>query len=254
MPGSTLPRKRVLILGGTTEARALADGAHARFAPRLEVISSLAGRIAPDQPRKGRLRIGGFGGAEGLAAYLAGEAIDLVVDATHPFADRISTHAARACAAARVPRLMLVRPSWRPKAGDAWVEVDSFAAAAEMVARSARRVFLTIGPAELAAFGWLSGVWVLVRLFQRPETLLPLHHYQVVVSRPPFSVADERRLLVEHRIDTLVTKNAGGPLAGKLAAARAEGVRVVMITRPAAPPGERVATPEEALAWLECRL
>lgn len=254
MPDSPPRRKRLLILGGTAEALALACDAHARLGERIEVISSLAGRIAPGRDRCGVLRIGGFGGADGLARYLQTEAIDGVVDATHPFADRISAHAAAACAAVGVPRLMLVRPEWRPDDGADWIGVESFAAAAEVVERTAQRAFLTTGPGTLAAFAWVSGVWFLVRLFQRPDALLPLHHYAVIVARPPFGIDDERHLLASQRIDTLVTKNSGGPLSAKLAAARAEGVRVVMIARPPAPAGERVTTAALALDWIARRL
>ncbi len=254
VPDSETHKRRLLILGGTSEALALADEADRRFGERIEVISSLAGRIEPGRDRRGGLRIGGFGGADGLARYLHEEAINLVVDATHPFADRISVHAAEASAATDIPRLILVRPQWRPQDGEHWLDAESFTAAAEMVSRTARRAWLTTGPGGISAFGWVSSVWFLVRLFQRPDAVLPLRNYEVVVSRPPFPVADERALLVRHRIDTLVTKNSGGPLAGKLEAARAEGVRVVMIARPPAPSGERVETVHAALVWLARRL
>lgn len=264
MPAEPPRRRRVLILGGTAEALALADVVHARHRDRLTVITSLAGRIAPGRDRRGELRIGGFGGADGLARYLRAEAITAVVDATHPFAARISGHAADACAAAGVPRLMLVRPEWRPEPdtewpgrdwpGGDWIKATDFADAAAIVARTARRAWLTTGPGALDHFAGIAGVWFLVRLFQAPEAPLPLAGAAVIVARPPFTVDDERRVLSGHGIDTLVTKNAGGPLAAKLEAARAEGVRVVMIARPPAPAGERVETVDDALAWIARRL
>src|SRR5512132_1634541 len=165
--------KRLLILGGTTEAAELARRAPAEFGRRLDVITSLAGRLPsrPDLP--GRIRIGGFGGAAGLAAHLAAARIDLLVDATHPFAAMISGNAAEACAARRVPRLMLVRPVWRPGPGDCWLEVDSLDQAAACVAAMARRVFLTTGPGGIKAFAE-SRCWFLVRLFATHSAPLPL--------------------------------------------------------------------------------
>jgi precorrin-6A/cobalt-precorrin-6A reductase len=244
---------RLLILGGTREAAALARALARQAASghaRIDVRTSLAGRLAtrPDLP--GRIRVGGFGGAAGLRDYLAAERIDAVVDATHPFAARISRHAAEACAAAAVPRLMLVRPPWAPVAGDAWHEVDDLDHAARVLQGAAQRVFLTTGSGSLPAFSGLERVWFLVRLFESPGQALPLRRCAAFVARPPYTLAGERALLARHRIDTLVTKNAGGSTEAKLAAARADGVAVVMVRRPPLPTGERVETVEAALAWL----
>ena len=245
--------RRLLILGGTGEARALAEGAAAAFRGRLEVVSSLAGRLSrpPDLP--GRVRVGGFGGAGGLARYLAEESIDMVVDATHPFARVISANAAEACEDAGVPRLVLVRaPSPRPRGLD-WIEADDLEHAAGLLPGSARRVFLAVGRRGLEAFSQLTGVWFLVRLVEAPDAPLPLPDHTLVTGRPPESREEERRLLTDHAIDAMVIKDSGSGDA-KIAAARELDVTVVAVRRPAPPPGESRATVDEALAWIETRL
>jgi precorrin-6A/cobalt-precorrin-6A reductase len=246
--------ERLLILGGTTEAAALARRAVAAFDDRLQVTTSLAGRLAPPRGLAGRVRIGGFGGVAGLLEALRELRIDLVVDATHPFAAVISANAADACAQAGVPRLMLIRPPWRPEPGDRWLEVDSLATAAEALPGLARRAFLTVGSGGIDAFRAVAGVWFLVRLFEPPARSLPRTDFRVVIDRPPFTVEGERALFAEHRIDTLVSKQSGGPTDAKLAAARETGARVVMVRRPAAPAGERVETVDGALAWIGRRI
>lgn len=244
--------ERLLILGGTREAAALAEAADAAF-PDLEITSSLAGRTARPARLPGRVRAGGFGGPQRLAAYLRDERIDLVIDATHPFAATISAHAAAACAATGTPRLLLLRPPWQPQPGDRWHEVADMAEAAGTVAASARRAFLTVGPGDLPAFAGRRHVFFLVRLIQPPERPPPLADYTLVVARPPFPVEAERALFRRERIDTLVTKQSGGPTEAKLAAAREAGANVVMIRRPQKPAGETVATVAEAIAWLADR-
>lgn len=245
--------ERLLVLGGTREAAALAEAAHAAF-PALEITSSLAGRTARPAPLPGRVRVGGFGGPQGIAAYLRDERIDAVIDATHPFAATISAHAAAACAAAGTPRLLLLRPPWQPRPGDRWHEVADMAEAARRVAASARRAFLTVGPGDLTAFAGLPHVYFLVRLIQPPQTPPPLADYTLVVARPPFPVEAERALFWRERIDTLVTKQSGGATEAKLTAAREAGAGVVVIRRPEKPAGETVATAAEALAWLAATL
>lgn len=235
---------RVLILGGTAEAAALAralDG-------QAEVISSLAGRAGvPDLP--GRVRVGGFGGAEGLAAYLKAESIGRVIDATHPFAARISAHAEAACRAAGVPRLVLERPRWLRLPEDRWHVVDSVAEAAAELPRLGRRAFITVGAGEAAGFASVRGVWLLVRLLK--DEALPLADYKVVTGRPPFAEADEVALMRAYGVDVLVTKESGGEATiGKIAAARTLGLPVLMIRRPPPPPGQAVDSVAAAVAWL----
>lgn len=245
---------RVLILGGTTEAAALAAQAVDRFGDRVDVVTSLAGRLNPPRSLAGQVRIGGFGGTDGLARYLQSEAVRLVIDATHPFAAQISVHAAEACQRAGVPRLMLVRPPWRASLADQWVEVETMAAAAAYVSDHARRVFLATGPGAMKWFAENTSGWFLVRAFQQPDGPLPLDPCKIIVSRPPFTVSGERKLLEDHHIDTLVTKNSGGPTEAKLTAARETGVRVVMVRRPALPEGHRTHAIEGILGWIAAYL
>ncbi|WP_031046276.1 cobalt-precorrin-6A reductase [Streptomyces sp. NRRL F-5650] len=237
----------VLILGGTTEARRLAEVLAAEPLPGLRVTTSLAGRVSAPRTPPGEVRVGGFGGAEGLAAWLGGHAVDLLVDATHPFAGTISFHAAGAAATARVPMLALRRPGWTPGEGDDWHEAGSPAEAAALLPSLGRRVFLTTGRTGLAAFAGLDGLWFLVRSVDAPEAPCP-PRTEVLLDRGPFTLDGERELLLRHRIDVLVTKDSGGAAtAPKLAAAREAGVPVVVVRRPPVPEGVPVvATPEEA--------
>jgi precorrin-6A/cobalt-precorrin-6A reductase len=241
----------LLILGGTGEASALARAALARFGDALSVTTSLAGRTERPGPLPGRVRIGGFGGASGLAAYLVEHAVDRLIDATHPFAARISAAARLACEEAGVPRLLLLRPPWRRQPLDRWIEVDDMAAAAETVARFARRAFLTVGAGEVGCFAPATGLRFLVRLLDPPRRVLPLRFYEVVVGRGPFTLAEERHLFERHAIDALVCKASGGAATeAKIAAARELSIPVVMVRRPAAEPGDAVETVEAALDWL----
>lgn len=246
--------RRLLILGGTADAVALARAAVARFADRLGVITSLAGRLPRgewDEPTAGRLRVGGFGGVDGLVGYLATERIDVVIDATHPFAATISVHAVAACAACGAPLLRLVRPPWERAPRDRWIDVPDMATAAAAVPDLASRVFLATGPGHIDAFADVRGVWFLVRSFALPATPLPLAQCQLLVARPPFTVESETALLRTHAIGALVAKQSGGPTAAKLAAARALGLPVVMIARPTKPPAQEAASVPAALAWLD---
>ncbi len=201
------------------------------------------------------MRTGGFGGAEALAAYLREQSIHLVVDATHPFAARITRNAAHACAAAGVPRLVLARPPWARQAGDTWVEAADAAAAAGALPELGRRAFLAIGRRELAAFTRLDGIWFLVRLVEPPEAAPPLARCRVIYGRGPFACEDETRLLRDNAIDVVVSKNSGGAATyAKIAAARGLGLPVVMIARPSLPASETVTSVDQALAWIDGRL
>ncbi|WP_369231338.1 cobalt-precorrin-6A reductase [Streptomyces sp. R21] len=225
----------VLVLGGTTEARELATALAAR--PGVRVTSSLAGRVSRPGALAGDVRIGGFGGAEGLAAWLREHEVDAVVDATHPFAAGITANAAAAAATTGVPAVVLRRPGWRPGPGDRWHMADSLAGAAALLPPLGRRVFLTTGRLGLAAFADLPELHFLVRSVEPPEPPLPAHT-EVLLARGPFTADDETGLLREHRIDVLVTKDSGGvATAPKLAAARQLGVPVVVVRRPPLPEG-----------------
>ena len=244
---------RLLILGGTTEAAALAvrlDGD-----PRLAVTSSLAGRTQKPAALPGAVRIGGFGGLEGLEAHLAQQGIGFVIDATHPFAATISRHAALACKRRGVPRLQLVRPAWQPRSGDDWREVATLEDAAALLPDLGRRVFLTIGRQEVGAFAGLTDLWFLARMIDAPEQPLPLAQSTLLLERGPFDEASETALLRRHRIDALVAKNSGGAATyAKIAAARALGLPVLMVSRPEAPPGPQAPDVEQAVDWLEAHL
>ena len=246
---------RLLILGGTAEAAALARSALARFGDTLVVTTSLAGRTQRPAPLPGPVRIGGFGGPAGLAAYLTENGVSRLIDATHPFAPRISAEARLACSEANVPRLLLRRPPWRRHPLDRWIEVDDMSAAAAMVSRIAHRAWLTIGAREIACFSNAAGVHFLVRLVDPPRRALPLQSYEVVVGRGPFTLAEERHRMQRHAIDVLVCKASGGAATeAKLIAARERGVPVIMVRRPADEPGEAVETVEAALDWLAAPL
>ncbi|MGY1632562.1 cobalt-precorrin-6A reductase [Geodermatophilus sp. SYSU D01186] len=238
---------RVLVLGGTGEARRLAGHL---VAEGVDVVSSLAGRVAEPRLPPGAVRIGGFGGVDGLVAALDGVAA--LVDATHPFAATMTAHAAAAAAATGTPLLRLQRPGWTPQPGDDWRWVDSLDQAAAAVAGSAS-VFLTTGRQGLAAFAGLTGR-CLVRAVERPAPPLP-ERVTVVLARGPFTVEEELALLREHDVDVVVTKDSGGGMtAAKLTAARQLGLPVVVVRRPPVPRGVPVAaTVEEALAWLGLR-
>jgi precorrin-6A/cobalt-precorrin-6A reductase len=239
--------KRVLVLGGTGEARDLA----ARLADQadIEVISSLAGRTSDPVRPAGRTRVGGFGGADGLAAWLAAEAIGAVVDATHPFATAMSAAAVAATERLNVPLLVLRRPGWTAGPGDDWRRVPSLAAAAADL--PGQRVFLTVGRTEVSVFAADGQRWFLIRSVAAPASPLP-PRAQVVTGRGPFEVAGETALMRRHAVDVLVTKDSGGALtSAKLTAARRLGLPVVMVDQPPAPDAPTVATATEAITWLE---
>ncbi|MFE1600977.1 cobalt-precorrin-6A reductase [Methylobacterium sp. ID0610] len=241
---------RILLLGGTTEATALVR--HLADRPGFRPILSLAGRTAAPVAAPFDTRIGGFGGPEGLARWLAAEGVDAVIDATHPFAQRISRHAAQACAHSKRPLLALRRPAWHRQAGDHWLEVDSVAAAVPALGAARRHVFLTVGRLELAAFAAAPQHAYLVRTIEPVGEALPVPDLVAVTARGPFSEADERALMRDHRTEVLVTKNSGGGATyAKIAAARALGLPVVIVRQPALPAVEAVDSPEAALAWLE---
>ncbi|SDJ48218.1 cobalt-precorrin-6A reductase [Streptomyces indicus] len=240
----------VLILGGTTEARALATALAAR--PGLRVTTSLAGRVSAPARLEGEVRVGGFGGADGLGAWLRDARVDALVDATHPFAAAMSTHAAQAAARTGVPMVALRRPGWSAGPGDVWHDARSLPEAAELLPALGHRVFLTTGRLGLGAFAHLTDQHFLVRSVEPPDPPLP-PHTEVLLARGPFTPDGERELLRTHRIDVLVTKDSGGAAtAAKLGAARELGIPVVVVRRPAAPPGvPSVADVAGVLAWLD---
>jgi precorrin-6A/cobalt-precorrin-6A reductase len=238
---------RILVLGGTGEARALAA---ALAADGRDVISSLAGRVQQPRLPEGLVRIGGFGGVDGLAAFLRDDDITAVVDATHPFAATITRNAAIASEQVGVPRLVLRRPGWDIQSR--WQVVADMPAAAHAVRTwSGESVFLTTGRRDLAVFADDDRHRFLVRTVDPPEGPVPAQT-TLLLDRGPYTLDGERALLREHGIGLLVTKNSGGSMtAAKLQAARELSVLVVMVQRPPLPEGsEVVATVDDALAWI----
>lgn len=241
---------RILILGGTTEARLLAG----QLAGRREyaVTLSLAGRTASPLAQPVPVRSGGFGGVDGLARYLREQQIDALIDATHPYAARISANAVAAAEQASVPMIVLGREAWQPVAGDRWTDVADAMDAVRVLGREPRAVFLAMGRQDIEGFA--SAPWhrYVIRSVDpvEPQLAVPSAHY--ILARGPFDEAAERELLIEHRIDTVVAKNSGGAATyGKIAAARELGIAVLMFRRPAELASQRVGTVGEAMAWLD---
>ncbi len=213
---------------------------------------SLAGRTAAPVPQPVPVRVGGFGGAEGLARYLSEHAIDAVIDATHPYSVQMAANAARACALAGTPILALRRPPWVACEGDRLVEVANAAEAVRALGAAPRRVLLALGRKEIAPFAAAPQHFYLVRSVDPVEPPLAVPEAVYVTARGPFDKAEEAELLRSHRIDRVVCKNSGGSASyGKIAAARALGVPVIMLERPQRPDVEAVDTVEAVLAWLD---
>jgi precorrin-6A/cobalt-precorrin-6A reductase len=240
---------KVLILGGTTEASALARKIAGD--PRLAPLLSLAGRTTNPQPQPIPTRVGGFGGVEGLARVLRDEKTDAVVDATHPYADQMSAHAVAACKETGVSLASLVRPEWQQEANDPWQVVSDTAAAARALGTEPRRVFLSLGRQDLHLFAAAPQHHYLARLIERPDQATLPPDLRLLQARGPFDRANEERLLREERIDVMVSKNAGGAATyAKIEAARALGLPVVMIARPHKPAGIVMADVDACVAWL----
>ncbi|WP_407645502.1 cobalt-precorrin-6A reductase [Amycolatopsis alkalitolerans] len=239
--------RTVLVLGGTGEARALAAALTERG---VRVISSLAGRVANPRLPVGEVRIGGFGGADGLARYVTENDVVAVVDATHPFAQRIGVSAVNGASAAGVPLLRLERPGWQAGPGDDWHWVATLEEAATKITHLGERIFLTSGRQGLAAFAGCTGQWFLARCVDPPAPPLP-PKIEILLDRGPYDVPGETAILREHRIDVLVTKDSGGTMTtAKLVAARQAGIPVIIVRRPARPAAETVREVAAAVAWV----
>ncbi len=239
---------RILILGGTSEASAIAR----RLVEDTdaEVTTSFAGRIATARAAAGETRIGGFGGVAGLVDHLTASGVDLLIDATHPFAAHMRWNAREAADVVGIPTIRVERPRWSEGPGDDWRRVPDLDAAAHAVA-DLSRVFLTIGRTELDAFAVCTETWFLVRTVE-PATDLPGSDSLGIEARGPFTVEGERALLTDHEVEAIVTKDSGGEeTRAKLAVARDLGLPVIVVDRPPNPPGPRVETVDEILAWVD---
>ena len=239
---------RLLLLAGTAEARALATGLAAL--PGVEAVAALAGVTQDPAPLPLPTRIGGFGGADGFADWLAAERIGAVIDATHPFAARITPRTAKVCAGLGLPHIAVKRPPWQPGPGEHWRAAADEAAAARLVPPGAS-VFLATGRQRLDRFAGLAAARVWIRVVDPPGMAFPFPAGGFVIARPPFRVADEVALFDRLGIDWLVARNAGGAAGrAKLDAARLLGIQVAMIARPALPEGLQLADVAGALAWV----
>ena len=234
----------ILLLAGTAEARKLAE--RLRDLPGLKVTASLAGVTSDPAPIAAETRRGGFGGAAGLADYLRSNAVAAVIDATHPFAARMATNAALACTATATPRLRLIRPPWQP-VGD-WRDLPDLAAAATALPAHAIAL-ITTGRKDIAPFAERTDLRLLLRVIEPVRDLPP--HITQLTARPPFALDDEIALMRAHAITHLVSKNAGGLGRAKLDAAARLALPILMVARPAPPPGPLAASIAEAVAWTD---
>jgi precorrin-6A/cobalt-precorrin-6A reductase len=242
---------RLLVLGGTAEAAELT----ARLAgdDRLETVTSLAGLTRLPNVGAGRVRRGGFGGPDGLAAFLTDERYDALIDATHPFAAQIALHAAEAAELVGVPRVKLLRPPFERTPDDRFVLVPDIQAAADALPQGAR-VFLAAGRREVAPFAARPDLWCLIRMIEPPASGEALPTGEVVLGSPPADPEAEVALLTKRRIGWIVSKDSGGRAGAKIVAARRLGLPVVLVERPPAPPGPTVETVEAATDWIEATL
>jgi len=240
----------ILVLGGTAEAHELAGELDATG---VHVTSSLAGRVSRPRLPAGTVRVGGFGGPHALARWLTEHGASAVIDATHPFAERISESAATACPRADVPLLRLQRPGWSPGPGDNWHWVADLDAATAAISGLGERVLLTTGRQGLSAFAQVQDAWFLVRCAAPPEPPLPPHH-QLLLDRGPYTLDGELALIDEHHIDLVLTRDSGGAYTkAKLEAARRRGLPAIIVRRPPRPDVTTVATVADALAWAQER-
>jgi precorrin-6A/cobalt-precorrin-6A reductase len=243
-------RKNILILGGTTEARWL--GQQLAIRNDLAVTLSLAGRTASPMAQAVPVRSGGFGGTAGLIQYLRAHEIHALIDATHPFAETMSAHALSAAVQTHTPLLSLCRPPWHAVAGDRWTEVHDAQEAAGALGTEPRRVFLAVGRQEITPFTAAPQHRYLIRSVDPVDPPLEVPHARYILERGPFGEDRERELLREHEIDIIVAKNSGGVATyAKIIAARTLGLPVILLRRPPPLDLPRVATVDEAMAWLD---
>jgi precorrin-6A/cobalt-precorrin-6A reductase len=251
MVNQGLPMTRALILGGTADANLLAD-AIARAG--LDAVYSYGGRTRAPAEQRLPTRIGGFGGATGLAEYLRQERITHVVDATHPFAAEMSRNAVAACAETGTPLIALERAPWIKSPGDHWIEVADIQSAVAALPERRTHVFLAIGRQHISPFAARPQHAYTLRFVDPPEGALPLPDVSVIVSRGPFPLEDELAMIQSRAIKWIVARNSGGTGArAKVDAARALGLPIIMLSRPPLPHRQRVESVAEVIQWLDHR-
>lgn len=242
--------KKLLILGGTQESRELA--AKASLIPKLRVIVSLAGKTSQPVTVSADTITGGFGGVNGLIAYLRQQKIDFVIDATHPFAAQISQQAAIATQIVGIPQAMLIRSQWSKTSADHWIEVDNISDAVAILPQVGKRIFLSIGRQDIHLFASLQHLWFLMRMIELPSSEIHLPPGQIIQQRGPFTLEAEINQLREYDIDAIVSKNSGGNATqAKLIAAQQLQIPIVMVKRPPLPEGEKFTDIDSVLIWLK---
>ena len=242
-------RPRLLILGGTTEAVEVAQRAAAKYA----IVYSLAGRTkTPVIPEGVKFRKGGFGGEKALAAWLSRKRINRVLDATHPFAQNIAKNVETACKQTKTDRLKLLRPEWKEQPGDIWQNASDIKEAAELIENTRKRIFLSIGRQAIDTFSKLTNTTFVVRSIDLPKPTDFPKNINIITGRGPFAIEQEHKLLVQHTIDLVISRNSGGYATyGKIAAARQLSTPVIMVARPPYSHEKIVNTTESALEWLQ---
>lgn len=239
---------KVVILGGTTEARELANALVETYGKTVQVITSLAGRTKNPRLPKGGIREGGFGGVDGLVSYLNDKKPNLLIDATHPYAAQISAHAQEAARETGTTHIMLSRPAWREEEGDRWVHVSNIHAAVHEISRRSDACLITTGINDLAAFAPIMTTKLFVRLIETPTDPLPVRDMEIIIGKPPYKKDEEIALYRLLGIDLIVSKNAGGNgTVAKIQAARALGIEVIMIDRPTTPDCEMLQSVDDML-------
>jgi len=244
-------KAKILLLGGTAEARSLAGLIERTFQNKITLINSLAGRTQNPAALPGLTRVGGFGGALGLENYLKDENISAVIDATHPFAETISDHAYDACFRTETARITLARPEWKLPPSARWIEANDAQDAAQMLPKIATRVFLTTGTYQLDHFAALKKLFFLIRLIEQPEQFQNFENYHLITARPPYDLETDENLFTDFQIDGLVSKNSGGRVPAKIDIALKNRVPIVLIKRPAPVPGPITTDADECIRCLE---
>ena len=232
-----MSKTKILILGGTNEANKLANTISNTFS-NVDVITSLAGQTKKPREIHGKVRVGGFGGANGLSDYIKSENIKLVVDMTHPFAEKISHNALTACRISQTERMVFSRPKWELPQGAKWQSVNNMSEAANSIQQKFKKVFITTGNKNLHVFEGFKNTWFLIRLIEKPSSPIKIKNFELILDRPPYNSQKERSLLIKNEIDCIISKNSGGTLTKpKIDVALELKIPIILIKRPPQTPG-----------------